>query len=243
MKDILQDIVSHTHALGFLNLLKVSTDSKKTTISSLAEDRSVILMGETHQRVKEFSGVFGMTNLEKLNLHLKNPEYRERAKIEVVNESKEDVEYPAYIHFENEAGDFENDYRFMNKEIIESKLKTVKFKGVNWDVEFTPSAAAIARLKLMTAVHSEEPSVVVSTTSDGLQFKFGDAASHAGKYIFNPDTDQKLKYSWSYPVANIQSILNLDGDCRMYVSDEGAMQISIDSGLCLYNYILPAQAK
>ena len=44
-------------------------------------------------------------------------------------------------------------------------------------------------------------------------------------------------------IYNIQSILNLDGDIVMKVSDEGAMQITIDSGLALYNYILPAQAK
>ena len=30
---------------------------------------------------------------------------------------------PTHIHFENAAGDFQNDYRFMNKAIIEEKLK------------------------------------------------------------------------------------------------------------------------
>ena len=45
---------------------------------------------------------------------------------------------PTGIHFENEKGDFKNDYRFMNAEIINEKLKTVKFKGVKWDVEIEP---------------------------------------------------------------------------------------------------------
>ena len=40
MKDILQDIVAHTHALGFLNIVKVNSDDAQTGIDSMAEDRS-----------------------------------------------------------------------------------------------------------------------------------------------------------------------------------------------------------
>ena len=58
MKDILQDIVSHTHSLGFLNLVKVSADNDNTTIDSMAEDRSVILSSQTHNKVSEFDGTF-----------------------------------------------------------------------------------------------------------------------------------------------------------------------------------------
>ena len=50
MKDILQDIVAHTHALGFLTLVKV-TNEGSTQIDSIAEDRSVILSAETHSAV------------------------------------------------------------------------------------------------------------------------------------------------------------------------------------------------
>jgi hypothetical protein len=39
------------------------------------------------------------------------------------------------------------------------------------------------------------------------------------------------------------SILNLDGKIKMKISDQGAMQISVDSGIAEYNYILPAQTK
>ena len=242
MKDILQDIVSHTNSLG-LTLLKVSTDKKVTEITSLTEDRSIILFAETHTKVDEFNGVFGMTNLDKLSLHLKNPEYRENAKIEVVTDERNDEEVPTHIHFENEAGDFENDYRFMNQQIIETKLKTVKFKGANWQVDFQPSIAAIGRLKLMAAAHSEEPHVSISTNKEGLEFQFGDMASHAGKFIFNADPDQKLKKSGAYPIKQLQEILSLDGEISMFISDDGAMKITVDSGLVSYDYILPAQAK
>ena len=243
MKDILQDIVSHTHSLG-LGLLKITTE-EETVINSLADDRSIILFAQTKDRVDDFDGVFGMTNLDKLSLHLKNPEYQEKAKIDVVKETRNDETFPSHTHFENEAGDFQNDYRFMNKAIIETKLRTVKFKGANWGVEFEPTAAAIGRLKLMAQAHSEEPHVNISLSKAGLTFAFGDAASHAGEFVFEADgvAGQKLKQTWSYPVGQIQSILNLDGKIKMFLSDDGAMKISVDSGLTIYDYILPAQAK
>jgi len=242
MKDILQDIVAHTHALGFLSLVKVSNDDD-TTIESMAEDRSVILSATTHSPVAEFTGIFGMPNLDKLSLHLKNPEYKEDAKIEVVEAERNGETMPTHIHFENAAGDFQNDYRFMNKAIIEEKLKTVKFKGANWDVAFQPSVASISRMKLQSAAHSEETVFTVKTEEGNLVFYFGDASTHAGSFVFQHDVGGELKHSWSWPVAQVQSILNLDGDLTMSISDQGAMQITVDSGMTKYDYILPAQSK
>jgi len=242
MKDILQDIVAHTHALGFLSLVKVTADGD-TSIDSMAEDRSVIMSATTHNPVTEFSGTFGMPNLDKLSLHLKNPEYKENAKVEVVMANRNGEDIPTHIHFENAAGDFQNDYRFMNKAIIEEKLKTVKFKGASWAVEFAPSMASIARMKLMSAAHGEEMVFNVSTSDNNLVFSFGDASTHAGEFVFQHDVSGTLQHTWSWPVAQVQSVLNLDGEINMSISDQGAMMISVDSGLAKYDYILPAQSK
>jgi hypothetical protein len=242
MKDILQDIVAHTHALGFLSLVKVTAE-EETAIDSMAEDRSVILSATTHSPVTEFSGTFGMPNLDKLALHLKNPEYKDNAKIEVMQADRNGESVPTHIHFENSSGDFENDYRFMNKAIIEEKLKTVKFKGASWNVSFTPSVASIGRMKLMSAAHSEEPTFNVSTKDSNLVFSFGDASTHAGEFVFQHDIEGSLSHTWSWPVAQVQAILNLDGDITISISDQGAMMISVDSGMAKYDYILPAQSK
>jgi hypothetical protein len=242
MKDILQDVVAHTHALGFLSLVKV-TNEEGTAIDSMAEDRSVILSATTANPVNEFVGTFGMPNLDKLSLHLKNPEYKDNAKIEVVQAERNGETIPTHIHFENAAGDFQNDYRFMNKAIIEEKLKTVKFKGAQWNVEFQPSMAAIARMKLMSAAHSEEPTFNVKTVDGNLVFSFGDASTHAGEFVFEAGVEGSLQHTWSWPVAQVQAILNLDGDATMSISDQGAMKISVNSGMATYDYILPAQSK
>tara|TARA_B100001287_G_scaffold273481_1_gene276994 strand:+ start:3401 stop:4129 length:729 start_codon:yes stop_codon:yes gene_type:complete len=242
MKDILQDIVAHTHSLGFLSLVKISNE-EGTAIDSMAEDRSVILSAQTHSPVSEFKGTFGMPNLDKLALHLKNPEYQKDAKIDVVEAERNGETVPTHIHFENAAGDFQNDYRFMNKQIIEEKLKTVKFKGATWNVTFQPSVASIARMKLMSAAHTEEPVFNVKTVDNNLVFSFGDASTHAGEFVFQHGIEGTLAHTWSWPVAQVQAILNLDGDATMSISDQGAMMISVDSGMTKYDYILPAQSK
>jgi hypothetical protein len=243
MKDILQDIVSHTHSLGFITTLKVTADDTDTLVESMADDRSVIMSATTHTPVGEFVGTFGMPDLGKLSYHLKNPEFKDSANIEVVQGDRNGETIPTHIHFENAGGDFQNDYRFMNKAIIEEKLKSVKFKGNSWNVEFQPSMASIARMKLMAGAHSEETVFQVKTEDGDLNFYFGDEATHAGKFTFQHGVDGALSHTWAWPVAQTIAILNLDGDKTLSITDQGAMKISVDSGMATYDYILPAQQK
>ena len=85
MIDILKDIVKHTHGLGFLDLVKITGDDKETAIDSMAEDRSVILQGSFHKPQTEMNGTFGMPQMGKLDIHLKCPEYKEKANITVLS--------------------------------------------------------------------------------------------------------------------------------------------------------------
>jgi hypothetical protein len=243
MKDFLQELVAHTHSLGFLPLVKVTATDKETSIESMAEDRSVILNAKTKDPIENFEGVFGMPNLNKLDLHLKCPEYKEGASINVVTQQRNGEDIPTGLHFQNSIGDFENDYRFMNSDIINEKLKSVKYKGSTWEVEFQPTVAAIQRLKFQAAAHTEETTFQVSTDNNNLVFSFGDASTHAGSFTFQAGVDGKLKQAWSWPVVQVMSILNLTGDKTMRISDQGALQITVDSGIAEYEYILPAQSK
>ncbi len=243
MKDILTDIVSHTYTLGNIPLVKITGSEADTIIESMSEDRSVIINAKTNSPVQEFNGTFGMPNLDKLNLHLKNPEYKENAKIEVVRAERNGEEIPVNLHFENETGDFVNDYRFMNQQFVNEKLKSVKFKGTTWDIEIEPSLASISRLKLQAAAHTEETVFQVKTENGNLVFFFGDASTHAGSFVFEANVKTKLKQTWAWPVAQVISILNLDGNKIMKIADAGAMMITVNSGLASYDYILPAQTK
>jgi hypothetical protein len=243
MKDFLQDLVAHTHNLGFLPLVKITADEKTLSIESMAEDRSVILNAKTKEAVEAIEGTFGMPNLNKLDIILKCPEYKENFTINVVKQERNGETIPTGLHFQNGAGDFENDYRFMNQDVINEKLKSVKFKGANWDIEFNPGMASIQRFKFQSAAHSEENNFQVTTKDGNLVFSFGDASTHAGNFVFQAGVNGKLKQTWSWPVTQVQSILNLTGDITMRIADAGALNITIDSGIAVYDYILPAQSK
>ena len=244
MKDTLLDIVKHTHALGFLNLVKIVSDDKESTIESMADDRSVIMKGKFHKPIG-IDGTFGMPQLNKLDILLKVPEYKDGATITVSSRATDGKDYPTGLHFENANGDFKNDYRFMNAEIIEEKLKTVKFRGVNWDIEFEPSMAAVTRLTYQVQANSEETSFVAKTDGTDLKFYFGDHSTHAGEFIFQPGVSGTLDKNWAWPVAQVLQILKLaeSSTVKMHISNEGALQLTVDSGIGEYQFILPAQSK
>lgn len=243
MKDQLLDLVQHTHNLGCIDTVKISGDAKETTIDAIAEDRSVVVKGNYTTPITEFSGIFGMPNLPKLKILLNLPVYQENAKITVSTQDRNGETVPSGLHFENESGDFKNDYRFMARELITEKLKTPKFKGANWDVEFQPSAASIQRLKMQAQANSEETNLQIVTDSGNLKFLFGDRSTHAGEFVFQSEITGNLKGRWLYQINQVIAILSLVGDKTMRISDSGVAQITVNSGIAEYNYIMPAYTK
>jgi len=244
MKDILQDIVGHTQNLGFLTTVKITGEEDSTTVFSMADDRSVIMEATTHNPYPDMIGTFGMPQLQKLKYLLDGNEYKEDAKITITTADKDGTSIPMGIHFENKDGDFKNDYRFMNMEIINEKMKTVKFRGVNWDVEITPSLPAVQRFNFQAGAHSEHPTFLAKTDGTNLKFIFGDSSTHGGEFVFAQDVTGTLDRGWTWPVASILAILKIAdvNNTKMSLSNEGAIQIELDSGIASYKYIIPAQA-
>ena len=243
MRDYLLDLVEHSHDLGCIQLIKITGSNTETTIIGLAEDKSVVLDAKFHKPVAEFMGTFGMPNLAKLKVLLNIAEYKEGAEITVTHQERNGASAPVGLHFKNTAGDFKNDYRFMVSEIVNEKLKNAKMKDVPWAVEFEPSTASIMRLKMQAQANAEELTFQTKTEGGHLKFLFGDHSTHAGDFVFQHDVEGKLTRSWSWPVAQFISIMNLTGDKTVRISDLGAAKITVDSGIAVYNYILPAQSK
>ena len=244
MKSILQDIVAHTNKLGFLNIVKVTGTDEKTLIDSMADDRSVIMYAETTSPQPSMKGVFGMPQLEKLRYLVEGREYQEDSKIEVVVANRNGEDIPVGLHFENKDGDFKNDYRFMNQDIINEKLKTVKFRGVNWHVEVNPTVNAIQRFQFQAGANTEHTTFLAKTDGDKLVFIFGDQSTHGGEFVFATGVTGTITKAWTWPVNSVLSILKIaDGNnTTLSFSNDGAMQITLDSGLALYKYIIPANA-
>jgi hypothetical protein len=244
MFDYLKDIVQHTYGLGVISMIKVTGDKNTTAINAFDQaTKTVVLNAEFKAPIAEFQGVFGMPNLDRLNTILNIPEYKEDAKITVQSQKdSEGTDVPASVQFVNKSGDFKNNYRFMATSVINDQLKNVKMKPVKWGVEVTPTVASIQKLKFQTAAHSDATTFSSKTEGGELKFFFGDVASHAGSFTF-ATTSGSLSKQLNWPVGVVNSILSLPGDKELKISDDGVMQITVDSGLAVYNYQLPAQSK
>lgn len=240
MRDYLLDLVEHTYDLGVIDLIKIVGDDASTQIVGMAEDNSVIILGNFANPVAELMGTLGMPNLSKLKTLLNLQEYREDAKFTI---SRRDDQSPESLDIENKLGDFRNSYRFMNSAVVSQKLKTPKFAGANWDITFEPTNASIQRLKWQMSANVEEPNFNARTENGDLKFSFGDPSTHSGSFVFQPAVGGQLKRVWAWPAKQFAGILDLVGDKTVKISDAGAMLITVDSGLAVYNYYLPAQSK
>jgi len=244
MRDHLLDLVEHSYDLGCLSAVKITGTDKETQVDAYAEDLSVVLSAKFHDPIADFMGVFGMPNLDKLKILLNIAEYRENAVISVNRQERNGAKVPVGLHFANSAGDFQNDYRFMTAEVVAEKLKTAKPKQLpTWTIEFEPTVAAIQRLKMQAQANSEETRFRASTDGSNLKFSFGDHSTHAGEFIFHANVSAKLQHSWSWPVRQVISILDLTGDKTFRISDHGMAEITVDSGIAVYKYTLMAQTK
>jgi hypothetical protein len=245
MQDYLKDIVQHTLGLDNIDTIKVTGTDTETQINSISEDRTVIIEAKFKNVHPDFVGTFGMPNLSKLKTILGITEYRENAKVTVNKQADTEGNIlPSGIHFENAAGDFKNDYRYMTAGVINDKFKTAKFRGANWGVTFEPTVQDIQRLRFQASANSEETTFTAKVDNGNLVFYFGDPNSHTGNFVFKANVGGKFtRTQWHWPVATIISILSLPGDKVYRMSDDGASMITVDSGLIEYNYIIPAKTK
>jgi len=240
MRDYLLDLVKHTIDVGPLETIRIDGDQETTKVTGVAPENLFVLQGEFNVPVAEFVGTIGMPNLNKLKILLGLEEYKENSKLSISH--KEDGS-PEVINFENASGDFYNSYRLMSTSVINEKLKRGKFRGANWLIEFTPSVSSIMRLKMQAQANAEETNFQVKTEDGHLKFFFGDHSTHAGNFVFQHDVSGKLNRTWSFPASIVQNILSISGDKTMYISDDGAAMITVNSGLAKYEYIIPAQTK
>lgn len=244
MRDYLLDIVQHTYGLGVIDMIKITGTEDSTSVNAFDQaTKTVVLNAEFKKALPDFVGVFGMPNLDRLNTILNLPVYKDNAKITVTSQKDaEGNDTPSGVNFENETGDFKNNYRFMSTAVINDQLKNVKMKQVKWGVEVTPTVQAIQKLKFQAMAHSDATAFSSKTENGELKFFFGEQASHAGSFTF-ATTSGTLTKQLNWPISVVNSILSLPGDKTFKISDEGVAEITVDSGLAVYHYMLPAQTK
>ena len=247
MRDILLDIVKHTHSLGFIQAVKIDgNDGSETNIEAMDDDRSVVLKGKLHNAVQDFKGVIGLGKLGVLSGYLNFDGYSDaQSKIGVVKRERNGEQVAEELQFDSPKG-YSANYRFMVSQLIEEKLKTVKFKGVNWDLTIQPTQQNLKDLSYFAGVMgSVESTFVAKTDGTDLKFYIGDGSNDRVEIPFASNVSASLKKGWAWPLAQTLSILKLSNTSNASISfsEQGAMKITIDSGIGLYDYILPARTS
>ena len=246
IKDIFKDILRHTHALGFIEQVKISGDAESTTIEAMDADKTVILQGKLHNPVADFvDQTVGLSRMSVLDGYLKFPGFGdEGAKVSVETQSRNGDDIPVQIGFESTEG-HTGSYRFMLADVINQQLKSVTMKEIPWDITIVPTQKNLKDLGYFNGVLGGFEPVFSPTTEDGaLYFNIGEGAGDKGKLPINNNVDGELSGNWKWEIDKALSILRLSdsANCTVSFANAGAMQIVIDSGLGEYKYILPAKS-
>jgi hypothetical protein len=182
-----------------------------------------------------------MGNLALLN-GICNMYNRDGATVEVTKVSRNGNDIPDTILFKDADGNNDK-YRLMSKEILENQLETVKFKGAQWDVAVEPSKVKVQELAQSSGIYSGmEPTFSFKSEGGNLTVILGSESIGFSKRIFAVNQGAGLRDGLTFPLGPFLSILKsaMGGVCVLSISNQGACQISVDTGIGLYNYILPA---
>lgn len=239
MKDTLLDLVSHTLPVG-IEVAKYVVEDDTVKIFGITDDQATLLQARTHKPVEGFDGTFGIPNLSKLSSLLNLEPYKDGGKLTL--ESNNDG-VPSNVHFENADGDFKNDHRFMTTATINERVKSAELKRApSWDVELVPEGTSVMRFGWQAGITDDE--VFAVRTDDGnLLFQFGDQSTHRGEFVFASGVEGKMKGHCLWFINRVLPILKLDGDISMSFDDAGLLKITVDSGLAVYDYYLPATTR
>lgn len=245
MKDILLDMVKHINSIGSFEHARITGTDEQTELEAIDPDKSCILQAKFNDVIPEFNGVIGLGNIGFLNSLLNLADYEEETTISVINSRRDGADYPSGLMFENKHGSVDR-YRFMSKEILDQTMKSVTFNGAKWNVTVEPTKVGVGQFASFASAYSSTKQELFSITTENnnLVFQLGssDGNNNGGKRVFARNVDGELEQTWSWKISPVLEALKLgmSGTCVMKISDQGVIQITVDSGIGTYTYLFPA---
>jgi len=243
--DNMKDIVKHTSSLGFIDMVKIVGEANDAKIEAIDADKTVVIFGSMYQPIDGLDKTIGLSRMGILKGYIDFPPFAgDKAKVEVVTETRNGDVMPTEIKFASGTGHVSN-YRFMSEAMVSEQIKVPPFKGATWNLTVTPEKKKIAELSYFSGVLGgfEKRFIASVDANNTLNFSVGTGPTDRTVVPFAENVTGSLKHQWSWPLAQVLSILKLSEtakDTTMYFSDMGAMKIEIDSGIGKYSYILPA---
>jgi len=246
IKDVFKDILKHTHGLGIFEMVKVTGALDSTEIETVDADKTVIFKGKTHEPVIDFvDSTIGLSRMGVLQGYLQYPGFDDAtAKVEVIKQERNEESVPTEIKFVSSDGN-DAHYRFMLADVINQQLKSIKFKGADFDINIVPTQKNLKDLSYFNSVlGGYEANFAPKTDGTQLYFHIGDGVSDRTKISISNEIEGSITKDWRWPLDIVLRILKLSdsGNCVMSINDEGLLQIIVDSGIGKYTYLLPAKS-
>jgi len=243
----LSDIVKHTHALGFIEAVKVKGDEESVIIEAMEENRAVVLTGVINKPIENLVGTVGLSRMGVLAGYLGFDRFNSKdATVTIESRDRGGIETPAEVSFDSGSG-HSGQYRFMAAEVAEEQIQVPPFKGAEWKVTVEPSSQGITDLSTMNNIlGSYEDSFIAKTNNGNLEFHIGSGSTDRSKITFAKNISGTLTHAWRFPVTHFLAIMKLHKSSeftRVSFSDQGALKIEVNSGIGTYTYILPARAS
>lgn len=246
IKDSFKDILRHTHGLTFITDAKLTGEEGKTRVEAVAENRSVVMIGSLANSLEDLDGhTVGLHRMNVLNGYITGPMFdADDSVIGIVKQKRGEEDMPTEIKFNSKQG-HKAFYRFMGEEAAK-EIQIPKFKGTEWNLEFEPTAQNIKDLTYFSGIlGSYEPTFEVDFEDGNLSFNIGGGASDRTELPIASDLEGDLTESHHYPLAEVLSILKLSDSekCTIRISNAGCLQITVESGVGTYDYVVLAKLR
>lgn len=246
--DIFKDVLKHTYNTGHIELVKLTGTPDGIVVEAMEENTTMVLTGGIPHGIDKLEGVVGLSRMQILKGFLNLESFNEDgASITIATQPQGEYKVPAELRFSSATGNVTGAYRFMSSGIINEAVQIPPYKGAPGDVEIFPTTAAIKEFSSMNSIlGSYVEQFIVKTTGNNLEFLIGTEASSQAKIVFATGITGRLTHSWAWPLSQVMSLIKLfdtSKEFHMSFSSQGALKITINSGIGTYQYILPAQQQ
>jgi hypothetical protein len=245
IKDVAQDIVKNVISTGFFDKIKIESDGKTVTIESMDKDKEVILKGKIVRPVPDLKGVFGLSNLNLLSHIVSDSEFTmDESKLSVTYATREKEDIPTEFAYTNKSKSHIN-YRLMPSTMIPNQPKFLEPK---WDVLVTPTKAQIQQFAwAANGLNEYEEYYIPKIVNESLKFFIGDenSASQRGGVVMATEQTGTFDNTNRWKIAKTITVLKLAerSEFSMAFSTRGAIQVSVNTGIGEYKYILPCKVS
>lgn len=245
IKDCFKDLTTYVVPTGFFDKIRINATQKEILVEAMEKEKEVILKGKFTAPVSDLIGEFGLSNLSLLGTICSDPEFNSKeSSMTVVYQTKDAERVPTEISYENKSKSHIN-YRFMSKQLVPDQPKYIEPK---WDVVINPTKASVQQFAwAANGLASYEQYFIPKIVDGDLKFFIGeeDASTQRGGVVFATERKESFESQHKWKIQQVLGILKVADtcDCEMAFSTKGAIQITLNTGIGNYRYILPAKVR